>query len=241
MIKKIFTVLIALTIVTTSAGMVFADDSTTSVATSGTATAETTTGSTETTATAEADNNASAEATAKEKAEAAKKAAAEKKAAAKKAKALKYKKGLASYIRAVNGNYSKAGSMKLAGYFISYGKKYKVSPLALMAMAKHESGFSARTHNPAGYYGMMQTSASLGRAKGFSKSELLIAKNSIKVAASYLRYNLKYFNYNYSKGIAGYCCGTYAVKTGHYSKTTSNARVRTMKNIKKYLVRHNYV
>ncbi|NLD11330.1 transglycosylase SLT domain-containing protein [Aminicella lysinilytica] len=246
MIKKIFTVLIALTIVTTSAGMVFADDSTTdATATSGTATAETTTGSTETTATAEADNNASAEATAKAEAEAkataAKKAEAQKKAAAKKAKALKYKKGLAAYIRGVNGNYSKAGSMKLAGYFISYGKKYNVSPLALMAMARHESGFSARAHNPAGYYGMMQTSASLGRAKGFSKRELLVAKNSIKVAASYLRYNLKYFNYNYSKGIAGYCCGTYAVKTGHYSKTTSNARVRTMKSIKKYLVRHNYV
>jgi soluble lytic murein transglycosylase-like protein len=156
-------------------------------------------------------------------------------------RAEKYKKGLAAYIRSRNKKISKARSLALAGYFIKYGKKYKVDPKALMAMAQHESTFRAKAHNPAGYYGIMQTSASLGRAHGFSKKELYKPQNSIKVAASYLRYNLKAFHYSYTKGIAGYCCGTYAVKSGHYNKRVAVIRVKTRAGIAKYLKKHHYV
>ena len=156
-------------------------------------------------------------------------------------RAEKYKKGLAAYIRSRNKRISKARSLALAGYFIKYGKKYKVDPKALMAMAQHESSFSAKAHNPAGYYGIMQTSASLGRSHGFSKKELYKPQNSIKVAASYLRYNLKTFHYSYTRGIAGYCCGTYAVKSGHYNKRVAVIRVKTRAGIAKYLKKHHYV
>ena len=184
-----------------------------------TTTTDTTTTTTDTTATAE--NNAAA--------------------AAKAAKALKYKKGLAAYIRSKNGSISRAKSLIIAGYFIKYGKKYNADPTMLMAMAQHESTFSERARNSAGYYGIMQTSASLGRHYGYSKSELLQAKNSIRTGAGYLRYNLKVFHYNYSKAVAGYCCGTYAVKSGNYSKAGTNVRLNTRKAIKKYLKKHNYV
>lgn len=156
-------------------------------------------------------------------------------------RAEKYKKGLAAYIRSRNKRISKARSLALAGYFIKYGKKYKVDPKALMAMAQHESSFSAKAHNPAGYYGIMQTNASLGRSHGFSKKELYKPQNSIKVAASYLRYNLKTFHYSYTRGIAGYCCGTYAVKSGHYNKRVAVIRVKTRAGIAKYLKKHHYV
>ena len=156
-------------------------------------------------------------------------------------KAVKYQKGLAAYIRSRNKKISRSRAYTLAGYFIKYGKKYNVDPKALMAMAQHESTFSAAAYNPAGYYGIMQTSASLGRSKGFSKSELFKAQNSIKVAASYLRYNLKTFHYSYVKGIAGYCCGTYAVKSGNYSRKTAALRIKTRAKIARYLKNHNYV
>jgi soluble lytic murein transglycosylase-like protein len=243
MIKKITVILIAMLLITSTAGMAFADDAAAnnnSGTASGQATEETAANDSQTATEADGQTEATATNTAADAAKAAKAKAAAK-AAARKAKALKYKKGLAAYIRSRNGNYSKKSSMKLAGYFIYYGKKYKVDPKALMSMAQHESGFSSRAHNPAGYYGIMQTSASLGRAKGFSKKELYVAKNSIKVAASYLRYNLKTFHYNYYKGIAGYCSGTYAVKSGHYNRTAAKVRITTLKGIKKYLKKHNYV
>lgn len=242
MIKKITVILIAMLLIISTAGMAFADDAAAnnnSGTASGQATEETATNDSQTATEADGQTAATATNAAADAAKAAKAKAA--KAAARKAKALKYKKGLAAYIRSRNGNYSKKSSMKLAGYFIYYGKKYKVDPKALMSMAQHESGFSSRAHNPAGYYGIMQTSASLGRAKGFSKKELYVAKNSIKVAASYLRYNLKTFHYNYYKGIAGYCSGTYAVKSGHYNRTAAKVRITTLKGIKKYLKKHNYV
>lgn len=153
----------------------------------------------------------------------------------------RYQKGLAAYIRSKNRKVSKANSLRLAGYFIKYGKKYNVDPKVLMAMAQHESSFNARAHNPAGYYGIMQTSASLGRSHGYSKKSLYKAQNSIKTAASYLRYNMRVFHNNYRKAVAGYCCGTYAVKKGHYSKRTANIRLKTRAKIGKYLTKHNYV
>lgn len=210
--KKIMIVFMALIIVVSTSGVIFADEG---AATGSAAAAKTAT------------------ATAADKAKAA--------TAAKAAKALKYQKGLAAYIRTKNGSYSKKSSIKLAGYFIKYGKKYNVSPLALMAMAQHESTFRAKAYNPSGCYGMMQTTASLGRSKGFSKRQLFTAKNSIKVAASYLKYNLKAFHNSYYKAFAGYCCGTYAVKSGNYVTSPSKARIKTMHTIKKYLNRHNYV
>lgn len=238
MYKKIFTLILSIALIACSTLTIFGDDTVT------TATGDTTTATTDTTAAADgtvtttAENNQTTEAEAAAKAKAEAKAKA---AAAKKAKALKYQKGLAAYIRSRNGRISRAKSMTLAGYFIAYGKKYKADPTMLMAMAQRESTFSERAYNSAGYYGIMQTSASLGRHYGFSKSELLQAKNSIKTGAGYLRYNLKVFHYNYYKAVAGYCCGTYAVKSGHYSKSTANARMSTRKAIKRYLEKHNYV
>ena len=210
--KKLMTVLMVVVIVISTSGVIFADE-----------------GSAGTTAAP----SKTATAVAADKAKAA--------AAAKAAKALKYKKGLAAYIRTQNGSYTKKSSMKLAGYFIKYGKKYNVSPLALMAMAQHESRFSAKAYNPSGCYGMMQTTASLGRSKGFSKRQLFTAQNSIKVAASYLKYNLKAFHNSYAKAFSGYCCGTYAVKSGNYVTSPSRDRVKTMKAIKNYLKKHKYL
>jgi soluble lytic murein transglycosylase-like protein len=215
MIRKLILTLISLTLIFCLSATAFADDSTA-------AAAETTTTTETATNTAAAAETAPAQTAAQIKAE-------------------KYQKGLAAYIRSRNKKISKARAYTLAGYFIKYGNKYNVDPKALMAMAQHESTFRAKAYNPAGYYGIMQTSASLGRSKGFSKRELFQAQNSIKVAASYLRYNLKVFHYNYSKGIAGYCCGTYAVKKGNYSRKTASVRVKTRAKIAKYLKNHNYV
>ena len=152
-----------------------------------------------------------------------------------------YRDGLAAYIRKVNPHVSKKKSKSMAGYFIKYGKKYKVSPRILMAMAQCESTFYSNAHNPAGYYGLMQTSASLGRRYAHvSSHKLYNPKYSIKTGAAYLHSNMKIFKNNYKKAISGYCYGSGAVKAGRYRSGHANRRIGISKKIKKYLKKHNY-
>lgn len=72
----------------------------------------------------------------------------------------KYQKGLAAYIRGKNKNLSKEWSIKLAGYFIKSGKKNKIDPKVLMALAQRESNFRAKARSKYGYKGMMQCTSS---------------------------------------------------------------------------------
>lgn len=156
-------------------------------------------------------------------------------------KQLKFKKGLARYIRLKNHSLSKKTAFRYAGYFIKYGKKYTVDPKALMAIACHESRFSAGAYNAAGYYGMMQTSATIGRNAGFSTTELFRAKNSIKAAAKLYSYNLNVFRGRHYMAFAGYCAGTYGAKSGHYNASIVGARAVTRKNIRIYMKKHGYM
>lgn len=156
-------------------------------------------------------------------------------------KELRFKKGMAKYIRLKNHGLSKKTAFRYAGYFMKYGKKYDVDPKALMAIACHESRFSAGAYNAAGYYGMMQTSAAIGRNAGFSTTELFRAKNSIKAAAKLYSYNLNVFRGSHYMAFAGYCAGTYGAKSGHYNASIVGVRAVTRNNIKVYMKKHGYM
>ena len=156
-------------------------------------------------------------------------------------KAENYRNGLAHYIRTKNGKISKSYSRKLAGYFIKYEKKYRVDAKALMAIAYHESRFTASAYNPGGYYGMCQTSAAIGRAAGYSTGELYSASNSIHAAAKNLRYNLSYFRGSYYKAFAGYCAGTGGAARGAFSHSQVKARTDTRAEIKRFLKKKKYI
>ncbi len=154
----------------------------------------------------------------------------------------RYEKGLAAYIRKVNRNVSAANARSMAASFVYWGKKYKVRPEILMGMAQCESTFYHRAKNPAGYYGLMQTSALLGRKYAkVSPSQLLNAHHSIHTGAAYLRANMNAFGNNYVKAISGYCYGTGAVRRGRYSASYANRRIRIANNITAFLKRNKYI
>lgn len=149
--------------------------------------------------------------------------------------------GYSAYIRSVNRNVSPAKARKMAKYFYTYGKKYRVSPTLLMAMAQCESTFYENAHNPSGYYGLMQTTSTLGRKyAGVSGRGLLKAKNSIKTGAGYLAYNKKILKSNY-KAVAGYMCGTGAVLRGRYNRAGARRRIAISGNINDFLEDNGYV
>lgn len=151
-----------------------------------------------------------------------------------------YSDGLAAYMRTQNSTLSVAKSKRLAKTFIRYGRANHVNPKVLMAMAQCESRFTETAYNPAGYYGIMQTTSTLGRLyAGVSPRKLFHAKYSIMTGSGYLAYNLRYFNGNYTKAITGYCAGTGAAAAGA-STRPARLRLSIKRNIDRYLENNGY-
>ena len=161
-----------------------------------------------------------------------------KKAQEKKNAEEKYKKGLAAYIRKINPNVKKAKSLKMAGYFISKGKKYNLDPKVLMAIAKNESTFYTNAKSPYGYKGLMQTSDALARKYGYKPSSLYKAEVSIEVGARYLRTMKNKFK-TYTKALSAYAYGEGTVMSGNYSNAIAKKLLKTRDDITKYLERNN--
>ena len=152
----------------------------------------------------------------------------------------KYQKGLAAYIRGKNKNLSKEWSIKLAGYFIKSGKKNKIDPKILMALAQRESNFRAKARSKYGYKGMMQCTSSFAKAYGYKASELYQADVSIEIAARYLR-TMKNRHESYRKAIACYVCGSGAVAKGVHSREPGRSVMKTRDKIQRFLTEKNYV
>lgn len=152
----------------------------------------------------------------------------------------KYQKGLAAYIRGKNKNLSKEWSIKLAGYFIKSGKKNKIDPKVLMALAQRESNFRAKARSKYGYKGMMQCTSSFAKAYGYKASELYQADVSIEIAARYLR-TMKNRHESYRKAIACYVCGSGAVAKGVHSREPGRSVMKTRDKIQRFLTEKNYV
>ena len=152
----------------------------------------------------------------------------------------KYQKGLAAYIRSKNPKLSKSWSTKLAGYFIKSGKKNKIDPKVLMALAQRESNFRAKASSKYGYKGMMQCTSSFAKAYGYKASDLYQANVSIEIAARYLR-SMKNKHETYSKAIACYVCGSGAVAKGIHSREPGRSVMKTRSKIQTFLEDKNYV
>lgn len=152
----------------------------------------------------------------------------------------KYQKGLAAYIRGKNKNLSKEWSIKLAGCFIKSGKKNKIDPKVLMALAQRESNFRAKARSKYGYKGMMQCTSSFAKAYGYKASELYQADVSIEIAARYLR-TMKNRHESYRKAIACYVCGSGAVAKGVHSREPGRSVMKTRDKIQRFLTEKNYV
>ena len=152
----------------------------------------------------------------------------------------KYQKGLATYIRGKNKNLSKEWSIKLAGYFIKSGKKNKIDPKVLMALAQRESNFRAKARSKYGYKGMMQCTSSFAKAYGYKASELYQADVSIEIAARYLR-TMKNRHESYRTAIACYVCGSGAVAKGVHSREPGRSVMKTRDKIQRFLTEKNYV
>lgn len=148
--------------------------------------------------------------------------------------------GLAAYMRTQNSSLSVSKSRQLAQTYVKYANQNNVSARVLMAMSQCESRFTERAYNPAGYYGIMQTTAQLGRTfGGVSANKLFNAKYSIKTGSAYLAYNLRYFKGNYTKAITGYCAGTGAAARGA-STRPAKVRLAVKSNIDRYMSSHGY-
>lgn len=130
--------------------------------------------------------------------------------------------------------------MDMAGYFIKYSDKYNVDEKVVMAVAQSESNFYEKSYNPAGYYGMMQASASLARANGYKPMSLLKAEAGIKVGAKYLGTLVRRYD-SVSKGLAAYMYGSGTVDSGNYSRARVNKVLEKRTSIKNYLNRNNYI
>ena len=152
----------------------------------------------------------------------------------------KYQKGLAAYIRGKNKNLSKEWSIKLAGYFIKSGKKNKIDPKVLMALAQRESNFRAKARSKYGYKGMMQCTSSFAKAYGYKASELYQTDVSIEIASRYLR-TMKNRHESYRKAIACYVCGSGAVAKGVHSREPGRSVMKTRDKIQRFLTEKNYV
>ena len=152
----------------------------------------------------------------------------------------KYQKGLAAYIRSKNPKLSKSWSTKLAGYFIKSGKKNKIDPKVLMALAQRESNFRAKASSKYGYKGMMQCTSSFAKAYGYKARDLYQADVSIEIAARYLR-SMKNKHETYSKAIACYVCGSGAVAKGIHSREPGRSVMKTRSKIQTFLEDKNYV
>ena len=152
----------------------------------------------------------------------------------------KYQKGLAAYIRSKNPKLSKNWSITLAGYFIKSGKKNKIDPKVLMALAQRESNFRAKATSRYGYKGIMQCSSAFAKAHGYQTSDLYQADVSIEIAAKYLR-KMKNKHETYSKAIACFVCGSGAVARGVHSKEPGRSVMKTRSKIQTFLEEKNYV
>lgn len=152
----------------------------------------------------------------------------------------KYQKGLAAYMRSKNPKLSKSWSTKLAGYFIKSGKKNKIDPKVLMALAQRESNFRAKASSKYGYKGMMQCTSSFAKAYGYKARDLYQADVSIEIAARYLR-SMKNKHETYSKAIACYVCGSGAVAKGIHSREPGRSVMKTRSKIQTFLEDKNYV
>lgn len=152
----------------------------------------------------------------------------------------KYKKGLAAYIRYINPNVSRTKSLNMAGYFIQKANKYDLDAKVLMAIAQNESTFYTSAKSPYGYKGLMQTSDALARKYGYKPSSLYKAEVSIEVGARYLSAMKKEFK-TYTKALSAYAYGSGSVKSGNYSTKIANKMLKTRNQIRSYLQRNNYI
>ncbi len=157
----------------------------------------------------------------------------------KRAKELKYKKGLAAYIRKINKKITKKESLSLAGAFITAGRKHKLDPKVLMALAVRESRFDTKCYH-SGYKGVMQTSDALATHYGYRPNDLYKANVSIEVSARYLKYLKKRFG-TYTKALCGYAYGSGAVAAGRYNIEVGRKIMRRRGEITSFLKKYKYI
>ena len=98
----------------------------------------------------------------------------------------------------------------LAGIFDEAGKRYKLDPILLAAVARQESRFRTRAVSPVGARGVMQLMPRTARALGVKDS--FNARQNIFGGAKYLRQLLNQFKGDLNLSLAAYNAGPGTVK-----------------------------
>ena len=151
-----------------------------------------------------------------------------------------YHRGLVSYIRNYNGNYSVSKAQELVYYFLNAAKTYRVDEKILIAVAQKESTFNSNCRGSSGSLGIMQVMPSTGARYGLSSSDLLNAQKSIDFGALYLSERIAAYGGDLTKGFSAYNQGSVAVNRGSYSTRYAGKVIGAMNGLNTYLTSNGY-
>jgi len=152
----------------------------------------------------------------------------------------KYNKGLVSYIRQCNGNYTVSKAQELVFMFKNAAKTYRIDEKILMAVAQKESTFNEKSRGGSGSLGMMQVMPSTGARYGLGAEQLLDAETSIEFGAMYLSERIAAYGGDLTKGFSAYNQGSVAVNRGSYSTRYAGRIIGAVNGISSYLTSNGY-
>jgi hypothetical protein len=147
----------------------------------------------------------------------------------------RFNKGLVTYVRSYNGNYTVASAQNLIFLIEREAKIYKIDPLLLMAVAHKESTFTEKARSSGGALGMMQVMPATGAKYGLSPSDLLNAHKNIEFGALYLKERIDAYGGDWVKALSAYNQGSASVNRGGFSTRYADQVVLKYNKINSFL------
>jgi soluble lytic murein transglycosylase-like protein len=153
----------------------------------------------------------------------------------------KYNKGLAQYIRSVNGNLSAGHAQELVFMLRRAAEVNKLDEKVLIAVVQKESRFNADAVSRSGAVGLMQFMPRTAAGLGLNVEQLYDPKTSIDYGAAYLSKSLENYGGNIDLALTAYNQGSGNVSRGTYSRVYAERVQDAVDDIDAYLEEGGYV
>jgi hypothetical protein len=152
-----------------------------------------------------------------------------------------YNKGLARYIRSVNGNLSASRAQEMVFMLRRAAEVNRLDEKVLIAVVQKESSFNANAVSRSGAVGLMQFMPRTAAGLGLSVEQLYDPKTSIDHGAAYLSKSLENYGGNIDLALTAYNQGSGSVSRGTYSRVYADRVQDTVDDIDAYLEESGYV
>lgn len=155
--------------------------------------------------------------------------------------AASYNRGLAKYIRQVNGNLTEEQALELAMIIRQKAQIYDLEDFLLAAVMHKESNFNPSCGRNGGPIGLMQIMPGTGARYGLTPQMLYDPNINADFGAMYLKEHIDSYKGDVKKALSAYNQGSTKVNRGSYSTRYYEGVMSKYSRLENYMINNGYM